>query len=229
MSEPSSKPAQETEASAEAMALNTSRRRLVRAGLAAAPVVAAFKTNMVLAGGRRSGDGVTIRASSFASIAANGSNASVSPNAQITGQFVPLEECIQKCSKGGKHEKKKFGFDGGDGNGCGFKSSFDGQYTEKTPLHVVLTNRGGQAKDDLARFVVAGYISSEEYGADSFISAEQCRKIWENNGTWSPVAGVTWDMQQTCTYFNKVYHEGFDNLLASGSGKEFWGGGHHGS
>ena len=45
-----------------------SRRQLVRAGLSVAPVVAALKSNTVLAGGAR-GNGVT--ASAFASLQAN--------------------------------------------------------------------------------------------------------------------------------------------------------------
>ena len=83
---------------------------------AAAPVVAAFKTNMVLATPRAGN--VTVMASSFASVTTTGG--SVAPNAQTTGLFLPMSECEkhQGC------DDLLFGPDGCDRShkrGCGFE------------------------------------------------------------------------------------------------------------
>jgi hypothetical protein len=188
--------------------LNASRRKLVRAGLAAAPVVAAFKSNMVLASPR--GTNVTVLASSFASVTTTGG--SVAPNARTTGLFIPMSECEKHKSC----DELLFGPTGCDRShkrGCGFDMAPSPSIATKTLKQVFKMNPHADM-ERLARYLSAGYLSAMKYGSDSYISEQRCKDIWRNYGSWEPTAGVRWSLSDTCDYFERVYSgTGFSDCL----------------
>lgn len=201
---------QTTEVDAPSTGLNTGRRKLVRAGLAAAPVVAAFKGNMVLAA--TSGTNVTVRASSFASL--DTTQGSVSPNARTTGAFLTLSECERYPGC----DELLFGPDGCDGKtkrGCGFDMVPSPKIAAKTLKQVFnMKARSDLDLERLAQYVAAGYLSAKRFGSDSYISEQRCKEIWSNHGSWEPTAGVRWDLAKTCDYFARVYSgTGFSDCL----------------
>lgn len=192
--------------------VSTSRRKLVRAGLAAAPVVAAFKTNMVLA----SGGDKAVCPSTFASFKNNGAMCSVTAPKATTGHCVPMDRC--KIKTGTPHNKRKFGsgFDEDGRKGCGFSYSRGDDYDDKQLWELCAmdyaSGSGGSRRisrdanrDKLARYVSAAYISCKNYPGTSFVSESQCKDIWENNGSWSPAPGVRWSCADTLEYFDTVY------------------------
>ena len=206
--------------------LNTSRRKLVRAGLAAAPVVAAFKTNMVLA----SGTDQVVCPSTFASFKNNGHMCSVTAPKRSSGRCVPMDKCNVKG--GTRHNTRKFGL-GTNKNGragCGFRHVYQEDYHDKQLWELCAKNYGGQndkngwgggrrdpGRDELARYVSAAYISCLQYGSSAFLSENQCKTIWENNGVWSPkVGGKPWSRDETIEYFEMCYGvKSFDKCLTS--------------
>lgn len=223
---------QSSDVSASSAGVSTSRRKLVRAGLAAAPVVAAFKTNMVLA----SGTNQVVSPSTFASFKNNGSMCSVTAPQRSSKSYVPMVDCARE--NGTDYNKLKFGFgDNKDGrNGCGFRGRAGEDYEDRELWELCAKKygeregkygeregkKGGYAqrnsdRDDLARYVAAAYISCLEYGHDAFLSREQCVSIWNGNGEWSPNAGgKPWSRKETFEYFEMVYGaKSFDNCLTS--------------
>jgi hypothetical protein len=177
-----------------------SRRALIRAGLSVAPVVAALKTDLVLAA---TGSNSTVRPSSFASMAAN--HCSVTPGRNTTGYFISLSDCKTRClsSPGGW----KYFTAGGTTN-CGFiyKSGLgvpSPSSTLKTVMNISMSSAKPLSK--LAVYCGAGFLSAHVYADTSFITKAQCQSIWGNQGNWSPVAGVNWTLDQTLAYFDNVF------------------------
>lgn len=199
---------QTTEVDLSSGGLNTGRRKLVRAGLAAAPVVAAFKTNMVLA--QTTGGNTTVRASSFASVTTTGG--SVAPMAQTTGLFIPMDE----CKKQKDCDKLLFGPSGCDNSakhGCGFDVAPSPKIAQKT-LSQLFKVKADANMERLAQYLAAGYLSAKKYGSDSYISEDRCKDIWRNYGSWEPTVGIRWDLAATCDYFARVYEgTGFSECL----------------
>lgn len=194
--------------------LNTSRRKLVRAGLAAAPVVAAFKSNMVLASPR--GTNVTVLASSFASVTTTGG--SVAPNARTTGLFIPMSEC-EKHKSCDELLFGPTGCDRSDKRGCGFDIAPSRVIATKT-LKQVFKMDAPSNMERLARYLSAGYLSAMTYGSDSYISEQRCKDIWRQYGEWEPTAGVSWRLPQTLDYFERVYSgTGFSECLINPSSR----------
>lgn len=208
MSEQQNEHKQTTEPNVLPTGLNTSRRKLVRAGLAAAPVVAAFKSNMVLAG--TSGGNATVRASSFASLSSTGG--SVAPNAKTTGLFIPMDE----CKSNSQCTQLLFGRGGCDGSGksgCGFDVAPSHKIARKTLAQVFKMDAESNLQR-LAQYLAAAHLSARKYGSDAYISEQRCKEIWRNHGSWEPTAGVRWDMAATCDYFERVYSgTGFSECL----------------
>jgi hypothetical protein len=208
MSDQQNEHTQTTDVELPPAGLNTSRRKLVRAGLAAAPVVAAFKTNMVLATPR--GTNVTVRASAHASLVTTGG--SVAPNAQTTGLFIPMSECEreQGC------DDLLFGpsiYNRGTKVGCGFDRTPSPDIARKT-LKQVFKIDPRSDMERLAQYLAAGYLSAKRYGMESYISEKRCKEIWRQYGEWEPTAGVLWGMPQTLDYFKRVYSgTGFSDCL----------------
>lgn len=190
--------------------VSTSRRKLVRAGLAAAPVVAAFKTNMVLA--QTTGGNVTVRASSFASL--DPLAGSVAPTAQTTGFFISLEDAANLT----KSKELLFGPSDGKKKGCGFITHFgypDCESMAKETLKKVFDIKQPTNRQRLAQYLSAGYLAAQQYGDSAYISERTCMLMWANLGEWQPTAGKTWTMAETLQYFDKVYGKasGFSSCL----------------
>lgn len=194
--------------------LNAGRRKLVRAGLAAAPVVAAFKTDMVLA--QTAGGNVAVMASSFASAATNGG--SVSPNAKTTGLYIPMDQCETQQGCG----DLLFGPDRCDGSGkrgCGFAPEISSKVSRKTLAQLFKMNPDNDT-ERLAQYLAAGFLSARKFGSESYISEQRCKEIWVKHGRWSPTAGVHWDLADTCDYFQRVYTgTGFSECLVNPSSR----------
>ena len=180
-----------------------SRRQLVRAGLSVAPVVAALKSNTVLAGSVGGGRGNGVTTSAFASLQANQgrvSNGRYKTDCEVRSP----NEWIEKSSE---LKKKKF-------RECGFSADPGGKYgggadgRRSVTLDAVLRSKGGDRDTVLARYVVASYLTALEFHNDRDVLAlttSQCTSIWNGRGTWSPFAGATWDYAQTIAYFETIY------------------------
>ncbi|TBO30221.1 hypothetical protein EYS42_11020 [Aquabacterium lacunae] len=199
MSERQQEPKTET-AGTSRLQSPVSRRDLMRAGLAAAPVLAAVQSDLVLASTSAYS---TVRPSCYASFVA--SHMSAAPGRTTTGSYLPLADCRTRCSTSP-----------GDWrflvnslySHCGFKSytgcGFSSTATLRSVMHVDPVNTTS-AQVKLGVYLAAAYLSAHLYGGNSFITMAQVRAIWENKGVWSPVAGVNWDLPTTLQYFARVY------------------------
>lgn len=187
------------EPTAPAKAAGLSRRRLVRAGLTAAPVLAALHSNTVLAGG---GDHSCVRPSSFSSLIL--ANMKVSSGRQIRADY--------ECKSHGYWKKH-------NGNltatyktdtqflSNGFTANPGAGFTGKT-LQQVLDMGGNDNNTALARHVVAAFLSAQSVGDNAnlvLLSVFQCRQIWNGQGNWSPFAGTNWNLADTMKYFDTVF------------------------
>ena len=199
-STPSSNPP--TSTATHAAGLN--RRRLVRAGLTAAPVMAALHSSTVLAGG---GDHSCIRPSSFSSLKL--AQMKVSRGREIRDDYECKSHGYWKNNNGNlttDYKKKKFlssdtGFTANPGN------AFEGK-----TLQEVLEMSGNANNAALARHVVAAFLSAKSAGNDPdrvLLSVAQCQAIWNGQGNWSPFAGASWTLPDTMNYFEKVFGSAF--------------------
>jgi len=201
-----------------------SRRALVRAGLKTAPVVAALKTDMVMAGVT---NGTVVRPSAFSSFVANGQRCSVKPAGTVThtGKCLTHTQCKQlvtttTCSFSTKYHCNTEGT-----TGCGFvkpTTYLSGCTTNNPKLSWIvgtstLTYFTPKTDlDKLALYCALGYMSAKYYGdVDCFITAQQCRDLWTNKGVWT-VCGVQRDLAWTLAYFNNCFGTGsFDACLSA--------------
>lgn len=178
-----------------------SRRQLVRAGLSVAPVVAALKSNTVLAGSVGGGRGNGVTTSAFASLQANRGRVS-------NGRY--KTDCEVRSprdwnNQSSKLKDKKF-------QECGFTATPGGRFSStksgNITLNEVLRFEGKDRDVVLARYVVASYLTALEFHNDRDVLAlttSQCTSIWNGNGSWSPFAGARWDYAQTIVYFETIY------------------------
>ena len=178
-----------------------SRRQLVRAGLSVAPVVAALKSNTVLAGSVGGGRGNGVTTSAFASLQANRGRVS-------NGRY--KTDCEVRSPRDwnnqfSKLKDKKF-------QECGFTATPGGKFSStksgNITLNEVLRFEGKDRDVVLARYVVASYLTALQFHNDRDVLAlttSQCTSIWNGGGTWSPFAGATWDYAQTIAYFETIY------------------------
>lgn len=180
------------------------RRRLVRAGLTAAPVMAALHSNTVLAGG---GDHSCIRPSSFSSLKL--AQMKVSRGREIRDDYECKSHGYWKNNNGNlatDYKKTKFlssdtGFSANPGNAFQGKS-----------LQEVLRMTGNANNTALARHVVAAFLSAKSARNDPdrvLLSVAQCQAIWNGQGNWSPFAGANWTLGDTMNYFDKVFGSAF--------------------
>lgn len=200
---PSSNP-QETAASAAA---GLTRRRLVRAGLTAAPVMAALHSNTVLAGG---GDHSCIRPSSFSSLKL--AQMKVSRGRQIRADYECKSHGYWKNNDGNLTPNfKSRSFLSSTESPTGFTENPGGAFTGKS-LQQVLDMTGNSNNEALARHVVAAYLSAMSAGNNPdrvLLSVAQCQEIWNGQGNWSPFAGASWTLADTMNYFDKVFGPAF--------------------
>jgi hypothetical protein len=180
-----------------------SRRRLVRAGLSAAPVMAALKSNTVLAG-----DHSCIKPSTFSSLRA--AQMQVSARRELKTDF--------ECNSHGYWKNRETGLPAGYKTNTlfisvdtGFSNNPNGLYTGKT-LQQVLDMGGNSGNAALARHVVAAYLTAVSFKDDSsrvMLTTTQCKTIWNQGGQWSPFAGASWTLNDTMVYFETVYGRAF--------------------
>lgn len=180
-----------------------SRRRLVRAGLSAAPVMAALKSNSVLAG-----DHTCIRPSSFSSLTA--AQMKVSQGRAIKTDFECKSHGYWKNNNAGLatnfKETTKF-----LSTTTGFTQNPGSAYGNLT-IQQVLDLSGNQNNAALARHVTAAFLTATAFNNDStrvLLTKSQCTAIWNGQGVWSPFAGATWTLAQTMAYFEAVYGPAF--------------------
>ncbi|MDO9438284.1 hypothetical protein [Hydrogenophaga sp.] len=180
-----------------------SRRRLVRAGLSAAPVMAALKSNSVLAG-----DHTCIRPSSFSSLSA--AQMKVSQGRAIKTDF--------ECKSHGYWKNNNAGLATNFKDTTKFLSTTTGftrdpgNVYSKLTIQQVLDQGGNRNNAALARHVAAAFLTATAFNNDStrvLLTKSQCKAIWEGQGTWSPFAGATWTPAQTMAYFDAVYGPAF--------------------
>jgi len=182
-----------------------SRRRLVRAGLASAPVLAALKSNSVLAGGS---EHTCIRPSSFSSLKL--AEMTVSKGRVIRDDFECKSHGYWKNHNGNLTSTFKQTLFL-DSSVTGFIENPGGAFTGKT-LHDVLDMGGNRNNKALARHVVAAFLSAKSVGNDServLLTVSQCQAIWNGQGNWSPFAGANWTLVDTMNYFDKVFGPSF--------------------
>lgn len=180
-----------------------SRRRLVRAGLSAAPVVAALKSNSVLAG-----DHTCIRPSSFSSLAA--AQMKVSQGRAIKTDY--------ECKSHGYWKNNNAGLPSNFKETTKFLSTTT-QFTQdpgnayaSLTIQQVLEQGGNRHNAALARHVAAAFLTATAFNNDStrvLLTKSQCREIWNRQGVWSPFAGANWTLAQTMAYFDAVYGPAF--------------------
>ncbi len=184
----------------DAAEAGVARRRLIRAGLAAAPVMAALKSNTVLAGGHG-----CVRPSAFASLAS--ANWKVSHGRVINKDYACSSPDAWKDSKAGLPKK----FKNADfiSTETGFVANPGGRYTKKSLQQVLKMDP--QSNDvKLARYVTAALLSAASVNNDPdrvLLTAGQCAEIWNGQGSWSPFAGAHWTMSETLNYFEVVYNK----------------------
>ena len=184
-----------------------SRRRLMRAGLSAAPVMLALKSQSVLAAD------ICIKPSAFSSLKGANMKLSRMPNPRgytcfSHGYWKNHAHPFQYFNKSksyflaipsGVTNAVTAGFFRNPGPG--------GAYSGKT-LQQVLEMIGNSNNNALARHVVGTFLTAVTNGDDPtkvLLTTAQCKAIWEGQGSWSPMTGVTWTYAETMDYFNYVY------------------------
>jgi hypothetical protein len=188
-----------------------SRRRLVSAGIGATPVLAALKSNTVLAGGGHS----CVRPSTFSSLTA--AHMKVSAGREIRDDYACKSHGYWRNNQGAlgdPHFKSKTKF-------LSYITHFNANpgnaYSGKS-LQEVLELKGGNGGRHryaaLARHVTAAWLSAHTAGNPDrvLLTKAQCAALWNglaSGGTWSPFAGATWTLDQTMDYFEVVFGPAF--------------------
>jgi hypothetical protein len=188
---------------APADAHGVSRRRLLRAGVSAAPVLAALKSNSVLAGGQGYD---CVRPSSFASLDAV--QMRVSAGREYRKDYACKSHGYWK-NNGNRDFKKKTRFISAT---TGFSHDPNGFYAKLSLQDVLgLKSLGNHNYEQLARHVTAAWLSAHSVGFDPdrvLLSKQQCNTLWNalsQGHSWSPFAGASWNLQDTLRYFDIVY------------------------
>lgn len=188
-----------------------SRRRLIRAGLVAAPVVAALKSNTVLAGSNY----YCVPPSSFASIRAALEKGHV-PSHYTTGN--PSSKFCRHPDdwKGTScNNKKNYCFHSRSDNYLGFNTwpkDFGTCNVEVVLGYHSTPPSGCDAKTaKLASYLTSFYLCADSVGNDSascYLQKGLCKTIWRNNGAWSPSTGINWGIDDTLVYLEYLCKSG---------------------
>jgi hypothetical protein len=183
-----------------------SRRPLVRAGLTAAPVMAALKSNTVLAG-----EHSCIRPSSFSSLAA--AHMKLSKGRTVKTDYACKSHGHWKNQPiGWNNEFKKKRFLNSKLTTTGFTANPGSVFSKKT-FQEVLDMGGNDRATALARHVVAAYLSAvsvNDHPDHVWLTKAQCNAIWNGQGVWKPFAGSpTWTLQRTMDYFDMILGPAF--------------------
>lgn len=190
-------------------ASGVSRRRLVRAGLAAAPVMLVLKSQSALATGT-AGTGNHMTCSAWASVSAakgcNSSHTAQHVSATCKGYQDWAQSKDSECDK--KFHKKT------DGRGVTKYSEcvpFEGSdYGDKSLKEICKgdVDSGDDRKDKLAKHCAAMYLNIK-VDHNCPLDEATVKTIWNScknrGGTWSPVAnGNAWDRDDCNEYFDYV-------------------------
>lgn len=186
------------------------RRRLLRAGLAAAPVLAAMKSNTVLAG-----EHTCIKASSFSSL--KPANWKVSQGRTVNTNYNCFSHGYWKNVAKHPHplpytDNAKSFFQAvpiGAPTGS-ISAGFSGSNFAGKTLLDILNIKGNSVTNNeaLARHLVGTFLTAVAFGDDPdsvLLTTTQCRTIWSGNGAWSPAPGMNWTLDDTMTYFETIY------------------------
>lgn len=181
-----------------------SRRRLMRAGLSAAPVVLALKSQSVLAAD------ICIKASAFSSLKAANMKLSRMPNSTGCASY-----SLQNWNSGNpspySNQKKSYflAVPKGSPSGsvtAGFSANPGNAYTGKT-LQDVLGMKGNN-NNALACYVVSSFltaVANNDNPAKVLLTQAQCKAIWEGQGVWSPTPSIHWALADTMDYFDYIF------------------------
>lgn len=193
-------------------ATGIARRRLLRAGLAAAPVLAAMKSNTVLAG-----EHTCIKPSSFSSL--KPANWEVSRGRTVNTNFTCYSHGYWKNTRQHPHpspysntSKSYFQALPVNAPSNSVSAGFSGTSFQGKTLLEILNLRGDDDFTSLARHLVATFLTAVANGDNSdvvLLTQAQCRTIWSGNGAWSPAPGMNWTLDDTMTYFEKIYGKPF--------------------
>ena len=188
----------------ETPAAGLTRRRLVRAGLTAAPVMAALHSNTVLAGGSKGFGHGCIRPSTFSSLQ---TAKSLSQGPKTHGNLVCKPHTYWQHSFPDKFKHAYFLSDvtkcRRDPKPYDHKKSY-----KKLKMREVFELRDEDTDARLARYVLAAVLSADAAGLGSdnvWLTKRQCHEIWNGRGNWRPFAGANWDLNQTMNYFEAVF------------------------
>ncbi len=185
-----------------------SRRRLIRAGLSAAPVVAALKSNSVLAGGTGT---QCVKPSAFASLKnANFDHSRWDATNMNCSCVRPQDWCHRdykckdhKLSKHTMYNKSQVHVTCWSGSTLIDKP--DLTFNE-------IFNRNDLGADkQFARYVAACYANAVEYGDwNSPLTKSECLAIWRTAGSgWTPVSGgKSWSRSDTDLFFRMLFPNG---------------------
>lgn len=190
-----------------------SRRKLVRAGLAAAPVMAALKSNTVLAG-----DHTCVKPSSFSSLNPNwvvSRGRSVDTNYECHSHgYWKKNDRPHPAPYNVKAKSYFLAVPQGATSGsisAGFSGESSSRFYGMT-LSQVLDDGGNDENTALARHLVAFFLTAVANGDDGnrvLLTTAQCKAIWTGGGVWSPVPGLDWKYDDTKAYFDKVLGKPF--------------------
>lgn len=179
-----------------------SRRKLIRAGLSAAPVVAALKSNSVLAGSSQ-----CVKPSAFASLKhANFNHSRWDANNMGCGCIRPQDWCNMKYSC---KDTKLSACDMSNRTKLEVKCWSGGKWDYPDVTFHDLFNRTDLTGDcTFARKVAACYANAVQYGeANSPLTKSECQAIWRTGGAgWTPVSGGSaWTREDTDKFFSMLF------------------------
>ena len=182
-----------------------SRRKLVRAGIAAAPVAMALTSQSVLAAD------ICIKPSSFSSLRAASYKLSGGRATSSTATCFSSGYWRNRDHPSPYNIKAKSFFlsppPAGAGNiGAGFTRNPGNAYTGLT-LQAVLTANGNDNDAQFARDILATFLTAVQAAdVNVILTQAQCRFIWDNNGVWTPPGStIPWDKLETIAYLKYVY------------------------
>jgi hypothetical protein len=185
------------------------RRRLLRAGLAAAPVLAAMKSNTVLAG-----EHTCIKPSSFSSL--KPANWKISRGRTVNTSYACFSHGYWKeHDHPAPYSQKSKSFFQAVPVGAprhSLSAGFGGTGFSGKTLQQMLELTGNDNNTALARHLVASFltaIANSNNPESVLLTTSQCITIWNNNGVWSPAAGMNWTLSDTMAYFDTIYGPAF--------------------
>lgn len=185
-----------------------SRRRLIRAGLSAAPVVAALKSNSVLAGGTGT---QCVKPSAFASLKnANFNHSRWDENNMNCSCIRPQDWCQRDYSC--KYEKlSKHSLFNKDSVHVKCWSGTQLIDNPDLTFHQVFSRSDLAGDKDFARYVAACYANATQFGDwNSPLTKSECLAIWRTAGNgWTPASGGTaWTRAETDRFFRILFSNG---------------------